>query len=124
CSSAWGGREYKEEAGARAGARGTRRLFPRSLYCSRGGAFVPWVSGFLFLGYSTPGGKEIPANAGTALLLFLVIWSAAFTILAFVFRASVAAGALKHGRAVALVGALVVIIATWRMSAVAHQRGA
>jgi uncharacterized membrane protein len=116
--------QFQKEIDASVKGKVNPPLLSRSLWWFRWGAIVTWVSGFLYLGYFTSAGKEIPENAGTALLLFLVIWSAAFTILAFVFRASVAGGPLKDGRLVALVVAIVVIIAAWAMSAVAHQWGA
>jgi uncharacterized membrane protein len=116
--------QFQKEIDAATKAKANPPLLSRTLWWFRWGAIVTWFSGFIYLGYFTTAGKEIPSNAGTALLLFLVIWSGAFTILAFVYRASVAGGALKDGKAVAVVVAIVVIVAGWAMSAVAHQWGA
>src|SRR5262245_12685342 len=99
-------------------------LLTRTLWWFKWGAIVTWFSGFIYLGYFTTAGKEIPANAGRALLLFILIWSAAFVILAFIYRSSVAGGALKDGRMVALLVAIVILLAGWTMASVAHQWGA
>ena len=100
------------------------KLASRALWWFRWGAIVTWFSGFIYLGYFTSEGKEIPANAGTALLLFLLIWSAAFVVISAVYRASVAGSTLKNGWMVTLVVAIVVIVAAWLMTSVAHKWGA
>jgi len=100
------------------------QLLTRTLWWFRWGAVVTWLSGFLYAGYFVTAGKEIPQNSGLSLLVFLIVWSAAFVILSGVYRASVAGGALKDGRLVAVVVTIVVIIAGWLMASVVRSWGA
>src|SRR5262245_36171194 len=116
--------QFQKEIDAATKGKANPPLLTRTLWWFRWGAIVTWFSGFIYLSYFTTADKEIPSNAGTALLLFLLIWSAAFVILAFIYRSSVAGGALKDGHMVALVAAIVVILASWTMASVAHQWGA
>jgi uncharacterized membrane protein len=99
-------------------------LLTRSLWWFRWGAVVTWLSGFLYMGYFVTAGKEVPQNSGLSMLVFLIVWFGAFTILAGVYRGSVAGGALKDGRLVAVVVAIVVIIASWLIASVARSWGA
>jgi uncharacterized membrane protein len=99
-------------------------LLSRSLWWFRWGAVVTWLTGFLYLGYFVEVGREIPENSHLALLLFLVVWSVAFVILSAVYRASVKGGALKEGRLVALLVAIVVVAASWLIGWLAHGWGA
>jgi uncharacterized membrane protein len=109
--------QFQKEIDAPTKLKANPPLLTRSLWWFRWGAVVTWLTGFLYLGYFTTAGKEIASNAGPALLVFLVIWSFAFTVLSGVYRASVAGGPFKDGRTVAVVVAIVVIVAgsvmTW-----------
>ena len=116
--------QFQKEIDAATKLKANPPLLTRSLWWFRWGAVVTWLSGFLYLGYFTTAGKEIASNAGPALLVFLVIWSFAFTVLSGVYHASVAGGALKDGRAVAVVVAVVVIVAGSVMGWLAHGWGA
>jgi uncharacterized membrane protein len=80
-------------------------LMPRALYWFRWGAMFTWFSGFIyyFLIIQTEPARHLP------LAYFLVGWSIAFVVIAQLFRASVAGGAMKDGRVLALVIAIVVI---------------
>lgn len=99
-------------------------LLLRSLWWFRWGAVVTWLSGFLYLGYFVTSGKEVSENSGLSMLVFLLIWCVAFVVLAGVYRASVAGGALKDGRAVALVVVVVVLLAAWAMASSVRGWGA
>ena len=87
--------QFQKEIDAATKGKANPPLLTRTLWWFRWGAIVTWFSGFIYLGYFTTAGREIPSNAGTALLLFLLIWSAAFVILAYIYRSSVA-GALSR----------------------------
>jgi uncharacterized membrane protein len=99
-------------------------LMPRSLWWFRWGAMVTWLTGFLYAGYFVTAGKEVPQHSGLSLLVFLLVWSVAFAILAGVYRASVAGGALKDGRAIAVVVVIVVLVASWVIASVVRDWGA
>jgi len=114
----------QKELDAATKAKANPPLLTRTLWWFRWGAVVTWVTGFLYAGYFVTAGKEIPQNSGLSLLLFLIVWSAAFSILAVVYRMSVAGGALKDGRAVAVVVAIVVILASWIIASAVHAWGA
>jgi uncharacterized membrane protein len=116
--------QFQKEIDAATKLKTNPALLSRSLWWFRWGAIVTWLSGFLYLGYFVTAGKEVPANSGLSMLVFLIVWSGAFTILAGVYRASVAGGALKDGRLVALLVVVVVIVASWLMASVLHSWGA
>ncbi len=116
--------QFQKEIDAATKLKVNPPLLSRSLWWFRWGAVVTWLSGFVYLGYFVTSGKEIAQNGGLALLVFLVVWAAAFVILSGVYRASISGGALKDGRAVAAVAAVVVTVASWVISAVVHTWGA
>jgi uncharacterized membrane protein len=116
--------QFQKEIDAATKAKANPPLLTRTLWWFRWGAIVTWLSGFLYLGYFTTAGKEITTNAGPALLVFLVVWSFAFTVLSGVYRASVAGGALKDGRVVAVLVAVVVIVASFVIVWLARGWGA
>ena len=116
--------QFQKEIDAATKAKANPPLLTRTLWWFRWGAIVTWLSGFLYLGYFTTAGKEITTNAGPALLVFLVIWSFAFTVLSGVYRASIAGGPLKDGRVVAVLVAVVVIVASVVMVWLARGWGA
>src|SRR4030095_10324138 len=116
--------QFQKEIDAATKAKENPPLLTRTLWWFRGVALVPGLSGFLSLGYFTTAGKEITTNAGPALLVFLVVWSFAFTVLSGVYRASVAGGALKDGRGVAGLLARLVIVASFVIVWLARGWGA
>src|SRR6516165_5782683 len=61
-------------------------LLTHTLWWFRWGAVGTWLSGFLYLGYFSTAGKEVPQNASLMLLLFLIIWAVAFAVNAAVYR--------------------------------------
>lgn len=116
--------QFQKEIDAATKLKMNPQLLSRTLFWFRWGAVVTWVTGFLYAGYFVTAGKEIPQNSGLSLLVFLIVWSVAFTILAGVFRGSVAGGALKDGRVVALIVAIVVLVASWLIGSVVRGWGA
>ncbi|HEY2797682.1 MAG TPA: urate hydroxylase PuuD [Thermoanaerobaculia bacterium] len=116
--------QFQKEIDAATKLKVNPPLLSRTLWWFRWGAVVTWLSGFLYLGYFVTAGKEVPTNSGLSMLVFLIVWSGAFTILAGVYRASVSGGALKDGRLVALLVAIVVIVAAWLMATILHSWGA
>src|SRR5262249_28146712 len=94
-------------------------LLPRVLYWFRWGAVLTWVTGFIYfwaiVHSETPGDKLLG--------VFLVGWIVAYEISALVFKASIKGGALKDGRLVALVVAIVVIAVGWTVGYVGRQWG-
>ncbi len=99
-------------------------LLTHTLWWFRWGAVGTWVSGFLYLGYFVEAGKEVTQNPHLTLLLFLVIWSVAFVILSVVYRMAIQGGALKDGRAVAVVVLVVTTAASVLMAWLAREWGA
>lgn len=116
--------QFQKEIDAATKLKTNPPLLTRSLWWFRWGAVVTWLSGFLYAGYFITAGKEVPQHGGLSLLLFLVVWLGAFVILAGVFRASISGGALKDGRAVAVVVAIVVLVAAWIIASVVRTWGA
>jgi uncharacterized membrane protein len=116
--------QFQKEIDAATKLKMNPQLLSRTLWWFRWGAVVTWVTGFLYAGYFVTAGKEVPQNSGLSLLVFLIVWSGAFTILAGVYRASIAGGALKDGRAVALIVAIVVLVASWLIASVVRSWGA
>lgn len=116
--------QFQKEIDAATKLKVNPPLLSRSLWWFRWGAVGTWLSGFIYLGYFVEAGREVPENPHLALLLFLVIWSVAFVILSVVYRMSIKGGGLKDGRAVAVVVAVVVILASWLIASIAHAWGA
>ena len=116
--------QFQKEIDAATKLKTNPPLLTRALWWFRWGAVVTWLTGFLYAGYFVTAGKEIPQNSGLSLLVFLVIWAAAFVILSGVYRASIAGGALKDGRVVALIVAVVVIVAGWLIASIVRSWGA
>jgi len=80
-------------------------LLTRTLWWFRWGAVLTWVTGFLYLGILAHLDK-----VDMLLVIFLIAWIIAFEINSLVYKASVKGGALKDGRAVAVVVSIVVIV--------------
>lgn len=116
--------QFQKEIDAATKLKANPPLLTRSLWWFRWSAVVTWVTGFLYAGYFVTAGKEVPQNSGLSLLVFLIVWSSAFVILAGVYRASVTGGALKDGRLVAVIVAVVVIVAGWLIASVVRSWGA
>jgi uncharacterized membrane protein len=116
--------QFQKEIDAATKLKVNPPLLSRSLWWFRWGAVVTWLTGFLYAGYFITAGKEIPQNGGLSMLVFLIVWSAAFVILAGVYRASVSGGELKDGRLVAVVVAIVVLVASWLIATVVRSWGA
>jgi len=116
--------QFQKEIDAATKLKTNPPLLYRSLWWFRWGAVGTWLSGFLYLGYFTTEGKEVPQNAGLSLLVFLIVWAAVFSVNAAVYRASVGGGALKDGRTVALIVAIVVAVGAWAVTAVVRGWGA
>ena len=114
--------------GARRGDEGEGRirlLLTRTLWWFRWGAVVTWLSGFLYARLLRDRRQGDSAELGpVAAGLPDRLVGGAFAILSGVYRASVAGGALKDGRLVAVVVAIVVIIAGWLIASVARSWGA
>lgn len=116
--------QFQKEIDAATKLKTNPPLLTRTLWWFRWGAMVTWITGFLYTGYFVTAGKEVPQNSGLSLLVFLIVWSVAFAILAGVYRASVAGGALKDGRAVAVIVAIVVVVAGWVIASLVRDWGA
>jgi uncharacterized membrane protein len=116
--------QFQKEIDAATKLKTNPPLLTRTLWWFRWGAMVTWITGFLYAGYFVTAGKEVPQNSGLSLLVFLIVWSVAFAILAGVYRASVAGGALKDGRAVAVIVAIVVVVAGWVIATLVRDWGA
>jgi uncharacterized membrane protein len=116
--------QFQKEIDAATKLKTNPPLLTRTLWWFRWGAMVTWITGFLYAGYFVTAGKEVPQNSGLSLLVFLIVWSVAFAILAGVYRASVAGGALKDGRAVAVIVAIVVVVAGWVIASLVRDWGA
>src|SRR6266536_2510451 len=116
--------QFQKEIDAATKLKTNPPLLTRSLWWFRWGAVVTWLTGFLYAGYFVTAGKEIPQNSGLSLLVFLVVWAGAFVILSGVYRASIAGGALKDGRVVALIVAVVVLVAGWLIASIVRSWGA
>lgn len=95
-------------------------LLSRSLWWFRWGAVLTWVTGFLY--YYLIANTEAPGHK--VLGIFLVGWVVAFLVLSVLYRASVKGGALKDGRVVALVVAIVVVVVGWVLAYYAREWGA
>ncbi len=116
--------QFQKEIDAATKLKTNPPLLTRTLWWFRWGAMVTWITGFLYAGYFVTAGKEVPQNSGLSLLVFLIVWSVAFAVLAGVYRASVAGGALKDGRAVAVIVAIVVVVAGWVIASLVRDWGA
>ena len=94
-------------------------LMPRALWWFRWGAVVTWLTGFIyyFLIVGTESSGHMP------LVYFLVGWSIAFVVIAALFRASVAGGALKDGRVLAAAVAVVVLFISYATALMARNAG-
>jgi uncharacterized membrane protein len=95
-------------------------LLSRSLWWFRWGAVVTWLTGFIYFGLIAH--TESPGDL--LLLIFLVAWIVAFEINSLVYKASIKGGALKDGRAVALIVTVVVIVIGAVLACYGRERGA
>lgn len=103
-------------------------LLTRTLWWFRWGAVLTWVTGFIYFYYIATADAK-PTDGSTppghmVLGVFLAGWIVAFLILSAVYRMSVKGGALKDGRVVAFVVAVVVIVAGWLLASMAQKWGA
>ena len=94
-------------------------LLSRSLFWFRWGAVVTWVTGFLY--YFLIANTEKPGHK--VLAIFLVGWAVAFVIVAMLFRMSVAGGALKDGRVLGVVIAVIVTVISWVLTYYGREWG-
>ena len=95
-------------------------LLSRTLFWFRWGAVVTWVTGFLY--YFLIANTETPGHK--VLAIFLVGWAVAFVIVAVLLRMSVAGGALKDGRVLGVVIAVVVTVIAWVLTYYGREWGA
>jgi uncharacterized membrane protein len=94
-------------------------LISRTLFWFRWGAVVTWVTGFLY--YYLIANTEKPGHK--VLAIFLVGWAVAFVIVAMLLRMSVAGGALKDGRVLAVVITVVVTAVSWVLAYYGREWG-
>jgi uncharacterized membrane protein len=92
---------------------------PRALFWFRWGAVFTWLTGFIY--YFLIVGTE--ASGHVPLAYFLVGWSIAFAAVAALFRASIAGGALKDGRVLAVAVAIVVVFISYATALMARNGG-
>lgn len=95
-------------------------LLTRTLWWFRWGAVVTWVTGFLY--YLAIIQTENPP--GHKILLLLLGWVVAYYLIKVLIGISAKGGALKDGRAVAIVVAIVVAAAAWAIGCYGRQWGA
>jgi uncharacterized membrane protein len=95
-------------------------LLSRSLWWFRWGAVVTWLTGFIY--FAVIAHTEAPGDM--LLLIFLVAWIVAYEINSLVYKASIKGGALKDGRLVALIVAIVVIVIGAVLACYGRERGA
>ena len=101
--------QFQKEIDAASKSKVNPPLLTRSLWWFRWGAVGTWLTGFIY--YFIIAGTEAPGHK--ILGLFLVVWVVAFLVLSLVYRTAVKGGALKDGRAVAVVVAIVVAVAAY-----------
>ena len=110
---------FQKELDAAVKGKVNLNLQPKGLWWFRWGAVWTWVTGFtswiLILETDPPGHKPI--------LLFLVGWGVAFTILAVLYRMAVKGGPLKDGRVLAAVIAVVLIVVSWVVASMSRDWG-
>ena len=111
--------QFQKELDAATKGKVVPSLMPKALFWFRWGAVFTWFSGFIY--YTLIVGTEAPRHM--TLLIFLVGWSIAFAAIAGLFRASVAGGALKDGRVLALAVAVVVIFIGYATALMARNGG-
>ncbi len=112
--------QFQKEIDAAAKLKVNPPLLTRSLWWFRWGAVGTWLTGFIY--YAIIAGTEAPGHK--ILGLFLVVWLVAFVVLSLVYRTAVKGGALKDGRAVAVIVAIVVIAAAWAAGSYGRAWGA
>ena len=95
-------------------------LLSRTLWWFRWGAVVTWVTGFIY--FFVIAHSEAPGDM--LLLVFLIGWIVVFEINSLVYKASVKGGALKDGRAVAVIVTIVAVVASALLAAYGRDRGA
>ena len=95
-------------------------LLSRTLWWFRWGAVVTWVTGFIY--FFVIAHSEAPGDM--LLLVFLIGWIVVFEINSFVYKASVKGGALKDGRAVAVIVTIVAVVAGVLLASYGRDRGA
>jgi uncharacterized membrane protein len=95
-------------------------LLSRTLWWFRWGAVVTWVTGFIY--FFVIAHSEAPGDM--LLLIFLIGWIVAFEINSLVYKASVKGGALKDGRAVAVIVTIVVVVVSAVLASYGRDRGA
>ena len=111
--------KFQKELDAATKGKVVPNLMPKALWWFRWGAVGTWVTGFIY--YFLLVGSETTGHMPLA--YFLVGWSIAFTVIAALFRASVAGGPLKDGRVLALAIAVVVIFISYATSLMAQKAG-
>ncbi len=112
--------DFMKELDAATKGKVVPNLMPKALFWFRWGAVFTWLSGFTY--YIVIVGTETIGHK--ALLIFLAAWIAAFLIVAWLLRLSVAGGPLKDGRALGVVVAVVVLVAAYLVVAWDRQGGA
>jgi uncharacterized membrane protein len=94
-------------------------LLPKVLWWFRWGAILTWVTGFIYY--------VLLVNAETTghmpLAYFIVGWSIAFVALSGLYRAAVSGGAMKDGRVLAIVIAVVVLFIGYATALMARNAG-
>ncbi|MEO8188944.1 MAG: urate hydroxylase PuuD [Acidobacteriota bacterium] len=101
--------QFQKEIDAAVKSKINPPLLTRSLWWFRWGAMGTWLTGFLY--YIIIAGTEKPGHK--ILAVFLVVWVIAFLILSLVYRMAVRGGALKDGRVVAVLVAVVIAAAAY-----------
>jgi uncharacterized membrane protein len=96
---------FMKELDAATRGRVVPSLMPKALFWFRWGAFFTVLTGLLYYSYILSTEKIIGRLA-----VFLVVWIVAWLIIAMLLRVSVAGGALKDGRALGIVVAILVVI--------------
>ena len=95
-------------------------LLSRTLWWFRWGAVVTWVTGFIY--FFVIAHSEAPGDM--LLLVFLIGWIVVFEVNSLVYKASVKGGALKDGRAVAVIVTIVAVVAGALLASYGRDRGA
>jgi uncharacterized membrane protein len=111
--------KFQKELDASVKGKVNPPLLSRTLWWFRWGAVVTWVTGFLY--YLAIIGTETPGHKILALLLG---WVVAYYIIKTLIWFSSKGGALKDGRALAVLIAIVVVAISWVVACYGREWGA